>query len=127
MKTKDLRAVMGWLKTTDIVETLYRQGRDGFELRTNEAFAACPETLASNRFVPVCAPIVGLFRAGAPGHPKKEEGVCVKKGDLLGVIETGVGKPHEVRSPSDGRIARILIKDGQPSHYGQPLFFMEPK
>ena len=128
MNTERLKAVMGWLKTTDIVEALYRQGRDGFELRTNEASAAWPEDCASSRFVPVCAPIVGLFKAGAPGsHPKGEEGACVKKGDVLGVIETGVGKPHEVRSPSNGRIARIFIKDGQPAHYGQPLFFVEPE
>ena len=126
--TKDLKAVMGWLRTTDIVEALYRQGREGFELRTDEASPSWPEANVSSRFIPVCAPMVGLFKAGAPGlHPKGEEGARVKKGDILGVLETGVGKPHQVLSPSKGRIARVFIKDGEPAQYGQPLFFVEPE
>jgi len=126
MKTPQLKSVMEWLKTTDLVELCYRHGSSGLELRTAQAAAAPPSASFSSRYVPVCAPAVGLFQPNAPGSPRLgEEGLAVKEGDVLGQVETGVGRPHAVRAPCSGRVARVFIEGGKPVQYGQPLFFLE--
>jgi len=126
MNTATIKAVMDWLRTTDLVSVRYHDGSDGFELSLAEASAAPPPLAFSNRYVPVCAPMVGLFQASAPGQPRLgEEGLTVKEGDVLGQVETGVGRPHAVQAPCSGRVARVFVYGGQAVHYGQPLFFLE--
>jgi len=125
-KNHKLQAVMDWLKTTDLVAVSYHAGSFGFELATGPAPAAPPPGVPASRYIPVCAPAVGLFQASAPGRPKLgDEGRAVREGDVLGQVETGAGKPHEVRAPCAGRVARVFIAGGQAVQYGQPLFFLE--
>ena len=126
MKNSQLQAVMDWIKTTDLVAVSYHDGSFGFQLASGPAPAAPPPGAPASRYIPVCAPAVGLFQASAPGRPKLgEEGLAVQSGDVLGQVETGAGKPHEVRSPCSGRVARVFISGGQAVQYGQPLFFLE--
>jgi len=126
MNSRQLQAVMEWLKGTDLVEVRYHDGSSGFELATAAAAAAPAPIAFSSRFTPVCAPAVGLFQPGAPGAPRLgEEGLTVKAGDILGQVETGVGKPHPVPAPCAGRVSRVFVSGGQPVDYGQPLFFLE--
>lgn len=126
MKTPQLKAVMDWVRTTDLVSVSYRDGSFGFELASGQPPAAPPPGVPGSRYIPVCAPAVGLFQASAPGRPKLgEEGLAVREDDLLGQVETGAGKPHEVRSPCAGRVARVFVSGGQAVQYGQPLFFLE--
>ena len=126
MNAERLGCVMDWLKTTDLMELRYQDGSGGFELRVAQAAAAPPSAGFSNRYIPVCAPAVGLFQPNEPGHPRLgEEGLAVKEGDVLGLVETGVGRPHIVRAPGAGRVARVFIEGGKAVQYGQPLFFLE--
>ena len=126
MNSAKLQAVMDWLKTTDLAAVKYHDGAFGFELATGSAAAAPLPGAPSCRFIPVCAPAVGLFQASAPGRPKlADEGLTVKEGDSLGQIETGVGAAHAVKSPCSGRVARVFVSGGQAVQYGQPLFFLE--
>jgi biotin carboxyl carrier protein len=126
MKTPQLKAVMDWIRTTDLVSVSYRDASIGFELASGQLPAAPPPGVPGSRYIPVCAPTVGLFQACAPGRPKLcEEGLAVREGDVLGQVEAGPGKPHEVRSPCAGRVARVFISGGQAVQYGQPLFFLE--
>ncbi|MDD5627606.1 MAG: acetyl-CoA carboxylase biotin carboxyl carrier protein subunit [Elusimicrobia bacterium] len=126
MKNSKLHAVMAWLKTTDLAAVSYHDGSFGFELAAGQAPAAPPPGIPSCRYVPVCAPAVGVFQASAPGRAKLgEEGLSVKEGDALGQVETGAGQPHVVRSPCAGRVARVFASAGQAVQYGQPLFFLE--
>ncbi|HAM35356.1 MAG TPA: hypothetical protein DEB40_10090 [Elusimicrobia bacterium] len=119
-------AVMAWIRTTDLVEVRYHDGVSGFELATAEAAPAPPQTAFASRYVPVCASSVGLFQPHAPGHPRLGvEGRAVQAGDILGMVETGIGEAHKVLAPCPGRIARVLIEDGKAVQYGQPLFFLE--
>jgi acetyl-CoA carboxylase biotin carboxyl carrier protein len=71
----------------------------------------------------VKSPIVGTFyRAPAPGaKPFVEVGSRVKKGDVLCIIEA-MKIMNEVKSDVDGFVEEILVENGQPVEYGQPLF-----
>jgi biotin carboxyl carrier protein len=126
MNPEQLKDVMDWIRSTDLVTVRYHDGGAGFELALAEPSAAAPAASFASRYVPVCAPAVGLFQPCAPGRPRLgEEGLAVKEGDVLGQIETGVGKPHEVKAPCSGRVARSFISGGQAAQFGQPLFFLE--
>jgi acetyl-CoA carboxylase biotin carboxyl carrier protein len=75
----------------------------------------------------VFAPMVGIFYA-APSpkeSPFVREGDEVKAGDTLGIIEA-MKIMNEIESEVNGRIARILIKNGQSVEYGQPVMVIEP-
>jgi acetyl-CoA carboxylase biotin carboxyl carrier protein len=71
----------------------------------------------------VKSPIVGTFyRAPAPGaKPFVEVGSRVKKGDVLCIIEA-MKIMNEIKSDVDGVVEEILVENGQPVEYGQPLF-----
>lgn len=75
----------------------------------------------------VLAPMVGVFYA-APSPkeaPFVREGDEVQVGDTLGIIEA-MKIMNEIDSEVNGRMARILVKNGQPVEYGQPLMVIEP-
>ena len=69
------------------------------------------------------APMVGIFyEAAAPGKPSYVElGKSVKKGDVLCVIEA-MKIMNQVMAENSGVIAKIMIENGEPVEYGQPLF-----
>ncbi|HXF08122.1 MAG TPA: acetyl-CoA carboxylase biotin carboxyl carrier protein [Candidatus Acidoferrales bacterium] len=74
----------------------------------------------------VTAPMVGTFyRASAPGaKPFVEMGQTVKKGDTLCIIEA-MKMMNPIESEFDGTVAAILINNGEPVEYGQPLFVIQ--
>jgi acetyl-CoA carboxylase biotin carboxyl carrier protein len=71
----------------------------------------------------VKAPMVGTFyRSGSPGaSPFVEIGHAVKEGDTLCIIEA-MKLMNEIESEFAGTIKSILVENGQPVEYGQPLF-----
>jgi acetyl-CoA carboxylase biotin carboxyl carrier protein len=75
----------------------------------------------------ITAPMVGTFYAGpSPKDPPyAQEGDTIQPGDRVGIIET-MKMMNEIESEIGGRIARILVKNGQPVEYGQPLMLVEP-
>jgi acetyl-CoA carboxylase biotin carboxyl carrier protein len=77
--------------------------------------------------IKVTAPIVGTFyRASSPDKPPYVEvGDIVKKGQVLCIIEA-MKLMNEIESESSGKIVQILLENGQPVEYGQPLFAIEP-
>jgi acetyl-CoA carboxylase biotin carboxyl carrier protein len=77
--------------------------------------------------VAVEAPMVGTFyRAPSPtAEPYVQQGDVVKEGQVLCIIEA-MKLMNEIESKASGRIARILVENGQPVEYGQPLFLIEP-
>lgn len=68
------------------------------------------------------SPIVGTFYASPA--PDKDAfvrvGQQVKKGDVLFIIES-MKLMNEIQSELDGEVAEILVKDGTPVEYGQPI------
>lgn len=75
----------------------------------------------------VTAPMVGTYySAPSPKDPPfVQEGDEVKSGDSIGIIEA-MKMMNEIESEVSGRVARILVKNGQPVEYGQPLMVIEP-
>ena len=73
----------------------------------------------------VKSPMVGTFyRASAPGAPAfVEVGKEVKEGDTLCLIEA-MKLLNEIDSDKGGVIKQILVENGQPVEFGQPLFLI---
>lgn len=71
----------------------------------------------------VKAPMVGTFyRAPNPGaSPFVEVGQSVKEGDALCIIEA-MKLLNEIEADKAGVIKEILVENGEPVEYGQPLF-----
>ncbi|MGE5155463.1 MAG: acetyl-CoA carboxylase biotin carboxyl carrier protein, partial [Bdellovibrio bacteriovorus] len=74
----------------------------------------------------VRSPMVGTFyRAPAPGSaPFVEEGQKVKAGDTLCIIEA-MKILNQIECEQAGTVRRILVENGQPVEYNQPLFVIE--
>jgi acetyl-CoA carboxylase biotin carboxyl carrier protein len=75
----------------------------------------------------VTSPFVGTFyRTPAPDQPSfVEVGTLVKKGQTLCIIEA-MKLMNEIESDEAGRVTEILVENGQPVEFGQPLFRVEP-
>ena len=71
----------------------------------------------------VKSPMVGTFyRSSSPGAPAfVEVGASVKQGDTLCIIEA-MKLLNEIDADVSGTITKILVENGQPVEFGQPLF-----
>lgn len=71
----------------------------------------------------VKSPMVGTFyRSSAPGSPSfVEVGSVVNDGDTLCIIEA-MKLLNEIDADASGVIKQILVENGQPVEFGQPLF-----
>jgi len=69
------------------------------------------------------APMVGTFyRASAPdAKPFVEVGQQVKEGEPVCIIEA-MKLMNEIEADASGTVVEILVENGQPVEYGQPLF-----
>jgi acetyl-CoA carboxylase biotin carboxyl carrier protein len=74
----------------------------------------------------VRSPMVGTFyRAPSPGaRPFTDEGQPVKVGDTLCIIEA-MKILNQIECEKSGVVKRILVENGQPVEYNQPLFVIE--
>ena len=71
--------------------------------------------------------LVGLYRAVARrGAKPLAPGDRVKEGQIVGAVES-LNVLNEIESPATGRVRTILVSDGQPVEYGQPLIRVEPR
>ena len=71
----------------------------------------------------IIAPLVGTFySAPSPdSEPYVAVGSKVSKGMIVCVIEA-MKTMNEIESGADGEITEILVRNGDPVEYGQPLF-----
>ncbi|KGF63745.1 MULTISPECIES: acetyl-CoA carboxylase biotin carboxyl carrier protein [Pseudomonas] len=86
------------------------------------AVAEAPSAPKLNGTV-VKSPMVGTFyRTPAPGSPAfVEVGKTVKKGDTICIVEAMKMMNH-IEAEVSGVIESILVENGQPVEYDQPLF-----
>jgi len=89
------------------------------------AVAAAAEAPAVPEGHAVKSPMVGTFyRSSAPGSkPFVEIGQAVNAGDTLCIIEA-MKLLNEIEADQGGVIKAILVENGQPVEYGQPLFMI---
>jgi acetyl-CoA carboxylase biotin carboxyl carrier protein len=73
----------------------------------------------------VKAPMVGTFyRSPSPdAKPFVELGHAVKEGDTICIIEA-MKLMNEIEADASGVVKAILVENGQPVEYGQPLFIL---
>ena len=74
----------------------------------------------------VTAPMVGTFYSSATPGAKSfvEIGSEVNVGDTLCIIEA-MKMMNQIESDKTGRVTAILVKNGEPVEFGQPLFIIE--
>ena len=72
------------------------------------------------------SPMVGTaFRSPGPGEkPFVEVGDEVREGQPLMIVEA-MKTMNQIPCPTAGRIAKILVEDGQPVEYDEPLLIIE--
>jgi acetyl-CoA carboxylase biotin carboxyl carrier protein len=89
-------------------------------------FSAAPEAAPEIAGHQVKSPMVGTFyRAGSPGAaPFIEVGQTVKVGDILCIIEA-MKLMNEIEAEVAGTVKAILVDNGQPVEFGQPLFIID--
>jgi acetyl-CoA carboxylase biotin carboxyl carrier protein len=73
----------------------------------------------------VKSPMVGTFyRSSAPGSkPFVEVGQNINAGETLCIIEA-MKLLNEIEADQSGVVKKILVENGQPVEYGQPLFII---
>jgi acetyl-CoA carboxylase biotin carboxyl carrier protein len=76
----------------------------------------------------VTSPMVGTaYRSAEPGAPPFVEiGTKVAAGQTLLIIEA-MKTMNQIPSPRAGTVIAILIEDGQPVEYGEPLAVIEQR
>ncbi len=81
------------------------------------------ELLSTKEGNTINSPMVGTFyRAASPdAEPFVDVGASVKKGDILCIVEA-MKLLNEIECDQDGIIKKILVENGQPVEFGEPLF-----
>jgi acetyl-CoA carboxylase biotin carboxyl carrier protein len=100
---------------------------------TAQALAASASAAAQQEAAPALpeghvlkSPMVGTFyRSATPGAPPfVENGQTIAEGDTLCIIEA-MKLLNEIEADKGGVIKAILVENGQPVEYGEPLFIIE--
>ena len=128
---KIIEELTGYLKEFNLSEIEYAEGTTKVKVSrsiTSSSIAIAPsevkkkqEVLESNG-TNITSPIVGTaYLAPEPGAKKfVEVGQKIKKGQTIMIIEAMKTMNH-VPSTLDGTVSKILVKDGEPVEFGQPL------
>jgi acetyl-CoA carboxylase biotin carboxyl carrier protein len=105
--------------------------------QTSHSVAAAPPPASSFSAPPaaveedlhtVKSPIVGTFyEAPGPGAlPFVKPGDQVAAGQVLCIIEA-MKLMNEIEADASGEVVKVLVNNGQPVEYGQPLFAIRPR
>lgn len=134
-----LHELLELAKKHEVLDVVWKEGDVKIAFRRNPSdiaavsapvAAAAGEAVAEVPADPNClvkSPMVGTFRrAVSKGRPPLVMvGNHIKPGDPLAVVEC-MKIPTDVVSYCAGEIREILVEDGQPVEYGQPLFSILP-
>jgi acetyl-CoA carboxylase biotin carboxyl carrier protein len=142
MELDDLKELIELLKETDITELQVE--KDGTKVKIKREKMLSPMEISVQKFgglqekvireaeeetrlITVTSPIVGTFyRASSPeAAPFVEVGSKIKKGQVLCIVEA-MKLMNEIESEVDGTVIKVLVENGQPVEYGEPLFLIEP-
>lgn len=91
---------------------------------------AAPEAPSDNGGIPsghqVLSPMVGtMYHAPAPGSPDfVSVGQQVNVGDTLCIVEA-MKMMNQIEADKAGTVVAILVENGEPVEYNQPLFVIE--
>lgn len=146
MDIRKVKKLIELLETSDIAEIEIKEGEEAVRIsrasRIAPAVAAAAPVAAAAAPAPaanaeakleeppaaaetgnlVTSPMVGTFyRAPAPSSPAYVEvGQQVKEGDVIGIVEA-MKMMNQIESEFSGVVEAILVEDGKPVEFGQPL------
>jgi len=91
------------------------------------AAGGAPAPAAPSRGVEITSPMVGSFyRAPGPdAAPFVEVGDRISKSSVVCIVEA-MKVMNEIKAEVDGEILEILVQNGEPVEFGQPLFLVRP-
>jgi acetyl-CoA carboxylase biotin carboxyl carrier protein len=151
MDIRKVKKLIELLQESDVAEIEIHEGEESVRIsRTGPAapaFYAAPAMMAAPAAAPapaaaaaggsapapeeikghtVNSPMVGTFyRAPSPGSkPFVEIGQSVAVGDVLCIIEA-MKILNQIESDRAGTVKRILVENGEPVEYNQPLFVID--
>ena len=126
---KIIEELTGYLKEFNLSEIEYAEGTTKVKVSraiNNPTIAASEvkkkQTIIESTGTNITSPIVGTaYLAPEPGGKKFiEVGQKIKKGQTIMIIEAMKTMNH-VPPTQDGVVSKILVKDGEPVEFGQPL------
>lgn len=142
MDAQEIRALIEIFERSTLTELTLERGGERLTLRRERTLAqsvspqlsqsapapaAAPPSSAPNGSV-ITSPLVGTFyRRPAPTEPPYVEiGDRVDKGDTICIIEA-MKVMNEIKAEHAGIVEKILVEDGKPVEYGQPLLVIRPE
>ena len=126
---KIIEELTGYLKEFNLSEIEYAEGTTKVKVsRSINNSAIAPSEVKKKQEIiqsdgtNITSPIVGTaYLAPEPGGKKfVEVGQKIKKGQTIMIVEAMKTMNH-VPSTQDGTVNKILVKDGEPVEFGQPL------
>ena len=145
MDIRKIKKLIELIEESDIAEIEIHEGEESVRLSRNSAVAQvvaapAPVSAPAPAAEPAAAveekeqfsghvvksPMVGTFyRAPSPGAKAfVEVGQSVHNGQTLCIIEA-MKILNQIESDTSGTIKEILVENGQPVEYNQPLFVIE--
>jgi acetyl-CoA carboxylase biotin carboxyl carrier protein len=115
----DLSALLSLVARSDVVELDVQVGSTRLSLRRALPISTSPVSLSTGASgeatsVAITSPLVGIFRAAVG------VGESLEAGQSIGSVEA-LGLPTNVEAPEAGTVESVLVDDGMPVEYGQPL------
>ena len=100
---------------------------ESVHMGASESSTPAPTASPADDLHVIKSPIVGTFYAA----PNPEAGPFVKVGDTVKAGQTvciieAMKLMNEIETDISGEVARILVENGQPVEYGEPLFALRP-
>lgn len=88
---------------------------------------AQPVQEQKGNYIQIKSPMVGTFykSPGPEASPFVEPGDAINPGDIICIIEA-MKLMNEIKAEVKGKIKEILVENGEPVEFGQPLFLIEP-
>tara|TARA_B100002051_G_C16573742_1_gene553981 strand:+ start:258 stop:665 length:408 start_codon:yes stop_codon:yes gene_type:complete len=126
---KIIDELTGYLKEFNLTEIEYAEGSTKVKVSRsiNAPIATASEIKKKQEIIKsdgtnITSPIVGTaYLAPEPGAKKfVDVGQKIKKGQTIMIIEAMKTMNH-VPSTQDGTVSKVLVKDGEPVEFGQPL------
>ena len=94
---------------------------------TNVSHQSLSASSNNSKLLEIISPMVGTFyRASAPGEsPFVEIGDCVRSDQTVCIIEA-MKLMNEIEAEFSGQVMEVLVENGEPVEYGQPLMRINP-
>lgn len=137
MDIRKIKKLIELLEESGIAEIEIREGEESVRISRGQIAQAAPVAASAPAAQPAAAPaqaagtpikspMVGTFyRSASPtAKPFVEVGSSIKAGDTLCVVEA-MKMFNQIEAETSGTITAILVENGQPVEYDQPLFIIE--